>query len=140
MPSTLIQNNTVLEIDDESQDNNSTRNASKRSYSDSQENANKRIKADPKILDGTYYVVECREGTNVKAICTKCNSAKRGSVNGTGNFTKHYRLKHPELYEKMLEHISKASSQLSTTALSAIRIKSEIPPQEVSNCQLILLI
>lgn len=132
MPSTIIRNNTALEIDDESQDN-QTRRGSKRSYSDSQGNANKRIKADPKILDGTYYVVEGRDGTNVKAICMECQSAKRGSVNGTGNFTKHYRLKHPELYDKVLEHISKTSSQLSTTPLSAIRKKSEIPPQEVSN-------
>lgn len=63
----------------------------------------------PKILDGNYFkVVQDANNTNktIIAICTTCNSEKRGSNSSTGNFLTHYRLKRKEIYTELVDYLN----------------------------------
>lgn len=66
----------------------------------------KRIRVDPKILDGKYFTPKSRIGDNVKAICTMCGAVRTGSVKGTGNFIRHVNEKHPEHSENMRKYLA----------------------------------
>lgn len=63
----------------------------------------------PKILDGNYFkVLQGVDNTNknIIALCTACNSEKRGSNSSTGNFLTHYRLKHKEIYTELVDYLN----------------------------------
>lgn len=63
----------------------------------------------PKILDGKYFkVVQDADNTNktIVAICTTCDSEKKGSNCSTGNFLTHYRLKHKEVYNELADYLN----------------------------------
>lgn len=77
--------------------------------------SSKRTKANPKILDGKFFDIKTRDGDNVKATCQLCGTIRKGSVNGTGNFTKHFHDHHPEKVDEMNIYIKSKSSTVSST-------------------------
>lgn len=97
-----------MEITDISNEANDTSlNTSKRRLTDNQnENISKRTKVDPKILDGKFYTIKLRNGDKVQAICNLCGSVRSGSINGTGNFTRHINDKHSERAPEMYEYLA----------------------------------
>lgn len=60
------------------------------------QNAKKRKKT-PKILDGKYFEIVSSVDVdgNLTAKCTICDEEKKGNIASTGNFLKHFNLKHP---------------------------------------------
>lgn len=95
-------------------------------------NRNVRMKAEPKILDGTYFTIKLREGDKVKAICVFCGAVRSGSVKGTGNFTKHFNDKHPERVGELYNYIKskstivqKPSKQMKLTTISSEQVNSK---------------
>lgn len=104
--------------------------ASKRTCDTSENSSSKRTNADPKILDGTFFFIDIRNGDNVKAVCTTCGKSRSGSIKGTGNFTRHIRTEHPELNERMIQHITKSTNVLTSAGYSKLH-KTVITPAEV---------
>lgn len=83
-------------------------NTSKRplEHENSEKDNGKRIKADPKILDGQFFEVVVRfNNNNVKAKCIQCGVIRSGSIMGTGNFVRHYNQKHKEILDELHNHI-----------------------------------
>lgn len=59
----------------------------------------KRRKTVPRILDGEFFsitseIIEADGKVKVVAKCKICQEEKRGVISSTGNFIKHYQLKH----------------------------------------------
>lgn len=68
----------------------------------------------PKIFDGKFYELlnSIDASGNINAKCTACDEIRKGNVSSTGNFMKHYQLKHPlKLNELKLHNKVKENSK-----------------------------
>lgn len=83
---------------------------------------NVRCKAEPKILDGKYFVIKSRENDNVKATCILCGAVRSGSIKGTGNFTRHYNDKHPERKDELYKYIKSKTLIVQTSVQPKINV------------------
>lgn len=69
----------------------------------------KKAKKVPKILDGTYFSITSRnDDDHVEARCSECDEVKKGKLSSTGNYITHYRLKHKEKVEKLMQYLKKS--------------------------------
>lgn len=67
----------------------------------------------PKILDGTFYTLDCDVGSDgkISAKCNECNEIRKGNISSTGNFKSHYK-KHPERLLKLEEYLKQDDTSL----------------------------
>lgn len=111
---------------------------------DSDNPNSKKVKVDPKILDGKYFNIKKREGDRVQAACTICGALRWGSLRGTGNFTRHIKEKHQEKQLEMYNYLKIYSSEdgndnkafLQTT----IKMYTSCSDQQICNLLLDLII
>lgn len=95
----------------------------------------KRIKCDPKILDGTYFQITVRstdDSNNIKARCAQCGVIRSGSTTGTGNFIRHYTDKHKERCEELQNYISKSHIVPSAEKTQLTLTMNKITAEKVS--------
>lgn len=80
------------------------------------------VKKKPKILDGKFFKIGDgdEKNENILVTCTSCKKAIKGQLTSTGNFYKHYRRVHKDIFIEMKEYcdtkISKGASAESSTA------------------------
>lgn len=75
----------------------------------------KKKKKIPRILDGTFYVVEQhQENGQIKAKCQECGDIRKGNITSTGNFKTHYKT-HPEKLKDLEEYLKQDASTASAT-------------------------
>lgn len=85
--------------------------------------SSKRVKRDPKILDGKYFTINIRKDDKVKAICSLCGTQRWGSIIGTGNFYRHIKDAHAERRQEVDDYIKSTSTKITKfkqTKLSGI--------------------
>lgn len=75
---------------------------------DLQEPPTKKVKKVPKIFDGTYFTITSQSDEQIDARCSVCEEVKKGKTTSTGNFLTHYKLKHPNQFEKLKEYLKKS--------------------------------
>lgn len=61
----------------------------------------------PIIFDSEFFEVKERQGDSIKAICKICGKIRTAYVSSTGNLTRHFKEKHIEMYDKLLEFVTK---------------------------------
>lgn len=71
----------------------------------------KRQKKPSKILDGTFFTLQKRDGDLVEATCSHCKEIKKGNVNSTGNFISHYKSKHTDHVNELKSYLKKSTSE-----------------------------
>lgn len=91
------QRNITTDTDDDEFHPNSKR------LRDNDEESVPQNKKQPKVFDGKYFeLVDWDEkATNIKAVCKECKREVKGQVSSTGNFYKHYRTVHKDVYHEM---------------------------------------
>lgn len=72
----------------------------------------------PKVLDGTFFSIEKRDGDAVEATCSECQETKKGNVNSTGNFISHYKSKHAGRLNELKNYLKKSTSERPVKAKS----------------------
>lgn len=79
----------------------------------SEKNSAKKSKKLPKFFDGTYYELIDYDGqsVNVQAKCNECKRTIKGSITSTGNFYKHYRLSHQDVFQSIKEYCEKSENK-----------------------------
>lgn len=77
----------------------------------------KKPKIEAKIFDGKYYTIDRVDGKTIYARCNTCNEIKKGAECSTGNFMKHYKLKHPAQLQA-LKTYTKSKNSVNTSAAS----------------------
>lgn len=93
--------------------------------------ATKKPKIIPKIFNGKFYVIENETNGSIKARCTECNSIIKGQLTSTGNFIKHYHIRHPTKLDelknnkKTVSDMSKHTSHQPTLIDIAKVVKSD---------------
>lgn len=71
----------------------------------------KKPKKPSKILDGTFFTIEKRNGDSIEASCCQCKEVKKGNINSTGNFICHYKTKHADRLDELKSYLKKSSEQ-----------------------------
>lgn len=69
----------------------------------------KKPKKPSKILDGTFFTIEKRNGDAIEASCCQCKELKKGNINSTGNFICHYKTKHADQLDELKTYLKKSS-------------------------------
>lgn len=92
--------------------------------------------SDPKILDGTYFIVESKIGQQIVAQCVECQKPISGSQCSTGNFIKHIRRIHPQLTQKLDRYLKSKINEPSTLSKTTVqptldKFTSNVQPEKV---------
>lgn len=94
----------------------------------------KKMRKEPKILDGKYFEVKSRDSNsnNISAVCKLCGIIKKGSCVGTGNFLKHIKIDHAEKSAEVYDYIKNISSK-NENGFDPLqtRFAIAIPPEKV---------
>lgn len=101
---------------------------------------NKRARIIPRLLDGTFYEILKHEGDQVEAMCTNCQSVRKGNIKSTGNFFSHYRSKHESIMSKVRAYIDQKETQNLDSADTSLKkciaiIGPAIKKEHVRNSQ-----
>lgn len=96
----------------------------------------KKAKKIPKMLDGTFYELfgDVDANGNLNGKCTICNDIRKGNISSTGNFIKHYELKHPLRLNDLKLHskMKKDTKQLDQPTINKA-IAKMLGPDDVCN-------
>lgn len=98
-------------------------------------NETKRKKTIPRILDGEFFTIVSeitKSDGKIKIVakCKICQEEKQGCTSSTGNFLKHYQLKHSSMVEKVKAHINNKTKTAVESSLKQPTLQKFVSNQE----------